>query len=535
MLVWEFLTENAADRPDKTAVVCGDRRVTYAELERASGRFARTLIDRGMKPGDRIAILTENSIEAAVAIFGILRAGCVFLVMSQTIKLDKLEFILNDCGARGLVTDPVFLNMAAEVGRKVESLDLVVCCGDRAGCERSDPSIVRFDPSQEGGTVDLEVTSIDADVAALIYTSGSTGFPKGVTVSHLNVVSAATSITTYLENTADDVIINALPLSFDYGLYQLLMSVKVGATLVLEKSFAYPFKFIERIQQEKVTGVPGVPTIFAVLLQMQKIDPALLDGVRYVTNTAAALHPTTIEKIRRLFRNAKVYSMYGLTECKRVSYLPPEELDRRPTSVGRGMPNERVEVVDEAGNPTPPGVVGELVVTGSNVMLGYWNRPEETAEVIRPGRYPWQRVLHTGDLFTRDEEGFLYFVARKDDIIKSRGEKVSPSEVERIIYEIDGVREAAVVGVPDSILGHAVKAFVVPVAPGVLTAKEVVNHCACRLESFMVPQQIEFLNDLPKTSSGKISRRKILDTLDAKARGGESGAPHHQSELTADD
>lgn len=521
MLVWEFLVESAVEQPDKTAIVCGERRVTYAELDGSSGRFAEALIDRGMMPGDRIAILAENSVEAAVAIFGILKAGCVFLVLSQTIKADKLEFILNDCGARGVVTEPVFLNVVQEAGGTAESLDLVLCCGDSTTSESSDPSVVWFDEADGTGPFDLDVTSIDTDVAALIYTSGSTGFPKGVTVSHLNIISAATSITTYLENTADDVIINALPLSFDYGLYQLLMSVKVGATLVLEKSFAYPFRFVERIQQEHVTGVPGVPTIFAMLLQMRKLDPSLLDGVRYVTNTAAALPPSMIERLRRLFRNAKIYSMYGLTECKRVSYMPPDELDRRPTSVGRGMPNQRVEIVDESGNLVPPGVVGELVVTGSNVMLGYWNRPEETSEMIRPGSFPWERVLHTGDLFTRDEEGFLYFVSRKDDIIKSRGEKVSPSEVERVIYEIDSVREVAVVGVPDSIMGEAVKAFIVPVEGKTLTAKEVLHHCARRLESFMVPKQIEFRDSLPKTSSNKISRRELMQTADAEERDGE--------------
>ena len=509
MLVWEFLAESAAERPDKAAVVCGQRRVTYAELDCSSGRFAEVLIDRGMMPGDRVAILAENSVEAAVAIFGVLKAGCTFLVLSQTIKADKLEFILNDCGARGVVTQPVFLNMVQEARGAAESLDLVVCCGDPAVFESSDPPVVWFDEAEATGAADLDVMSIDADVAALIYTSGSTGFPKGVTVSHLNIVSAATSITTYLKNTADDVIINALPLSFDYGLYQLLMSVKIGATLVLEKSFAYPFKFVERIQLERVTGVPAVPTMFAVLLQMKNLAPSLFDGVRYVTNTAAALPPSIIQKLRRLFRNAEIYSMYGLTECKRVSFLPPDQLDRRPTSVGRGMPNERVEVVDESGNPVPPGVVGELVVTGSNVMLGYWTRPEETAEMIRPWRYPWERVLHTGDLFTRDEDGFLYFVSRKDDIIKSRGEKVSPAEVERIIHEIEDVADAVVVGIPDSILGQAIKAVVVRAAGSQLSAREVIGHCASRLENFMIPKEVEFRDALPLTPSGKVSRRPL--------------------------
>ena len=218
--------------------------------------------------------------------------------------------------------------------------------------------------------------------------------------------------------------------------------------------------------------------------------------------------------------------MYGLTECKRVSYLPPEELDRRPTSVGKGMPNEQVYIVDEFGNPVPPGDVGELVVRGSNVMLGYWNRPEETARVIRPGHFPWERVLYTGDLFTMDADGFLYFISRKDDIIKSRGEKVSPSEVERIIHELDKVREAVVVGVPDPILGQAIMAFVVPVEGVKLTEKEVIFHCARRLENFMVPKDVEIRVSLPITATGKINRRVLQQAVGAaplEDEGGSSG------------
>ena len=513
MLVGDFLARSAERFPEKTAIICGERRVTYAELEELTNRFAWALIEGGVTPGDRVAVLLENSVEAAVAIFGILKAGGIFLVISQTVKADKLRFILDDCAAKAIVTQSVFVDMVGAIDASVESLNLIILCGMQVTADSLSSPVICFEKDFSSfPSSNPEGVSIDADVAALIYTSGSTGFPKGVTVSHLNVVSAANSITEYLENVEEDVIINVLPLSFDYGLYQLLMSVKMGATLVLEKSFAYPFKVFESIHKERVTGFPGVPTVFAVLLQMKDLNPELFDSVRYVSNTAAALPPAHIRRLRDVFRNARIYSMYGLTECKRVSYLPPEELDRRPTSVGKGMPNEQIYIVDDSGNPVPPGVVGELVVRGSNVMLGYWNRPEETAKVIRPGRFPWERVLYTGDLFTMDEDGFFYFVSRKDDIIKSRGEKVSPSEVERIIHELDDVKEAAVVGVPDEIMGQALKAFVVPVEAARLTEKEVIFHCARRLENFMVPKEIEFRDELPKTSSGKISRKDLQQT-----------------------
>ncbi len=321
--------------------------------------------------------------------------------------------------------------------------------------------------------------------------------------THANVVFAASSIIQYLENVPQDVVINVLPLSFDYGLYQLLMVFKFGGTLVLERSFAYPAAILKRIEQEQVTGFPGVPTVFALLLQMNlsKFD---LSSIRYLTNTAAALPVEHIQRLREAFPWARLYSMYGLTECKRTLYLPPQELDRRPGSVGIAIPGTEVWIEDENGNRLGPGEIGELVVRGSHVMQGYWNDPQETARRYRPGRYPAERLLYTGDLFKMDEEGFLYFVSRKDDVIKSRGEKVAPREVEGVIYKLPGVVETAVVGVPDEILGQAIKAFVVRGDGCEITEQDVLRHCRQHLEDFMVPQHVEFRDSLPKTSSGKI-------------------------------
>jgi acyl-CoA synthetase (AMP-forming)/AMP-acid ligase II len=352
--------------------------------------------------------------------------------------------------------------------------------------------------------------NIDVDLAALIYTSGSTGKPKGVMMTHLNMVSAATSITTYLENTPDDIIIDLLPLAFDYGLYQLLMTFKVGATLILERGFAYPYVLIETLMREKVTGLPLVPTISSILLQMN-LSQFKFPHLRYISNTAAALPTEHIRKLRELFPHVKLYSMYGLTECKRVSYLPPDQIDIRPTSVGKGMPNEEVYVVDENGNKLGPHQVGELVVRGSNVMKGYWELPQETASMLRDAKLAWpEKVLFTGDLFTQDEEGYLYWVGRRDDIIKTRGEKVSPKEVEDVLYAQPGIVEAAVVGIPDAILGQAIKAFVTVKPGAALTEQDVLRHCKQCLEDFMVPRSVEFCESLPKTGTGKISKRELV-------------------------
>ena len=310
----------------------------------------------------------------------------------------------------------------------------------------------------------------------------------------------------YLGLKENDVILCALPLAFDYGLYQLLMSVKVGATLVLERSFTFPIKILEQMADERVTVFPGVPTMFSLLMNLKGLDKFDLASLRMITNTAAALSEEHIRRLRGLFPQATLFSMYGLTECKRVTYLPPEQLDIRPTSVGRGMPNEEVWLVDDTGKRVPNGSTGELVIRGSNVMRGYWENPAETAKRLRPGPIPGEMVLYSGDLFRTDDDGWLYFVARRDDIIKSRGEKVSPREVENAIYSLEGVQDAVVIGVKDELLGEAIKAFIVQKDGYALNEREVIRHCLARLENFMAPKYVEFVLELPKTDTGKIKR-----------------------------
>jgi acyl-CoA synthetase (AMP-forming)/AMP-acid ligase II len=284
------------------------------------------------------------------------------------------------------------------------------------------------------------------------------------------------------------------------------MTLKVGATLVLEGSFAFPFKVLELMASERVTVFPGVPTMFSILLNLNGLEKLDLSSLRMITNTAAALSEAHIQQLRALFPQATLFSMYGLTECKRVTFLPPEQLDIRPASVGRGMPNEEVWLVDDSGHRLPNGSIGELVIRGSHVMRGYWENPMETSKQLRPGPIPGEMVLYSGDLFRTDEEGWLYFVARQDDIIKSRGEKVSPREVENAIYSLEGVLDAMVVGVQDDLLGEAIKAFVVQKAGYALSKREVIRHCLGRLENFMAPKYVEFVVELPKTDTGKHNR-----------------------------
>jgi amino acid adenylation domain-containing protein len=494
MRVEQFLHDSARRHPQKAALVCGARRVSYAELRDAVLRLAAALRRRGVARGDRVVLFLDNSPEAVVGLFAALQVGAVFSLVNPGTKLDKLAYILNNCTARAVLTEPRLLPLATEAAKSAPSVEVVL--------SSPFPDEDGFEDAPQG---------IELDLAMIVYTSGSTGFPKGVMMTHQNVVAAATSITTYLESRADDVVLSVLPLAFDYGLYQALMCAKVGATLVLEKSFTYPAVLLERMKREAVTGLPLVPTLAAVLLQLKDLAPGAFPSLRYLTNTAAALPPAHIARLQALFPSARLYSMYGLTECKRCTYLPPEQLAARPGSVGIAIPGTEAYVVDEGGRRAPPGVVGELVIRGPHVMKGYWGDPEATERALRPGPYPWEKVLYTGDLFRCDEEGYLYFVARKDDIIKSRGEKVSPKEVESVLYELAGVREAAVIGVPDPILGMAIKA-VVAADPGAgLTEREVIRHCARRLEEFMVPKHVEFRSALPKSENGKISRSRVAE------------------------
>lgn len=512
MQIEEFLEHNAERTPEKTALICGPHHLTYAALETRSNQLAHVLLSNGLCRWDRVVVYAPNCLETALAVFAVLKAGGVFVLVNPTTKREKLTYILNNCRATALITVDRLLPTVLGATSETPYLRVVLAGGTKPD---------QLPPPREGRCwLSLEAASqcqpsqpcarknIDVDLAALIYTSGSTGRPKGVMMTHSNIVSAMTSITTYLENTSNDVILNVLPLSFDYGLYQLLMACKIGGTLVLEQSFTYPYATLETLVRERVTGFPIVPTICSILLQME-LSTYRFPHLRYITNTAAALPVEHIRKLRRAFPEVKIYSMYGLTECKRVSYLPPAQIDIRPGSVGRGMPNEEVYIVDEQNQRLPPNVVGELVVRGANVMKGYWELPEETDRVLKPGPFPNEKVLYTGDLFRADEDGYLYFVGRKDDIIKTRGEKVSPREVEDVLSAHPKVAEAAVIGVPDDTLGNAICAFVT-LKPGAATdERELLGFCADRLEDFMVPKFVQIRAALPKSSNGKIAKREL--------------------------
>ena len=514
----DFLARSASLLPEKIALVCGPRRLTYREIDDAANQLARGLQELGVSRGDRVVLHLENSVEAVISIFGVLRAGAAFVPVGSTVKSDKLSYILNDCEAVVLIVDQRGQQVAADaLHRSLGVAATVVVGGGGDAVTAAGFRVVPFlnlvvDPGR-GAVSRPQVGAIDLDLAALVYTSGSTGRPKGVMLTHVNVVAAATSISDYLGNTENDVILDVLPLSFDYGLYQVFLAFKVGARLILERSFVYRTVMLDLLEREGVTALPIVP-MMAVLLMRHDLSAYAL-SLRYLTNTGAVLPPAHIAALREQFPAVRIFSMYGLTECKRVSFLPPEEIDQRPTSVGKPMDNVEVYVADESGALRETGV-GELVVRGSNVMQGYWRAPEDTARVLKPGRFPGEQLLYTGDLFHIDADGYMHFQGRLDDLIKSRGQRVSPKEVENVIYELPGVTAVSVVGVPDEMRGTCIKAFVCADLTEVLLEQQVLRHCAQRLEDFMVPKMVEFVDAIPRTESGKPLRRELA-TREASA------------------
>lgn len=432
----------------------------------------------------------SNGIPMAAAVYAVLRAGAAFSPISPEIVPAKLERIVADVGAAVVVCE------AATREKVVAAVPdgAVVVAGDATPASGG-----------EGGFAPM----VAPDLAAVIYTSGSTGEPKGVTLTHGNMSFVADSIIESIDMEPSDRILCVLPLYFGYGLYQMLTCVRLGATLVLESGFGAGGRIVQLLEEREITGFAAVPTIYQLLLSLPGIGEHELPHLRCLTNAGAGLPTPVVRAVRSAFPDARLYLMYGQTECQRVCRLDPEEVDEHPDSVGTAIPGTEAWVEDEDGEVAAPGVVGELMVRGPHVMQGYWGNEAATDRKLRPGRWPWERVLATGDLFRADERGYLYFVGRRDDIIKSRGQKVAPREVEDVLHAFPGVRDAAVVGVPDDLLGEAVHAHV-SAEPGVeLEAKALKRHCAGSLESHMVPKRIVIHAELPRIGSGKIDRRTL--------------------------
>ncbi|MEI8113893.1 MAG: AMP-binding protein [Bacteroidia bacterium] len=510
-LLGEALEFSFRNHPLKTAAIYKEKEYSFTILKVSAENLAYHLVNAGIRKGDRVAIFMNNSWECMVSIYGITIAGGVFLVVNPQTKASKLNYILNDSGAKIVVSEILLVN---ELKLALEGLkdlqDVIISGGNRQFSEYIDFEEVILDNSKSTTLPKI----IPNDLAALIYTSGSTGFPKGVMMTHQSMVFTSWSLIEYLRLTENERIMLVLPLAFDYGLYQLIMSITIGGTLIIEQSFNFPPTIFRQIEQLKPTVFPGVPSIYAMMIATHKKTGITFDCIQKITNTAAALPAEFISDLKKIFPNALIFKMYGLTECKRVCYLEPELIDSKTTSVGKAIPGTEVFLLSEDGSPVLPGESGILYVRGPHVMAGYWNNEELSKEMLKPGKIPGEQILCAHDLFKMDEDGFLYFQGRNDDIIKTRGEKVSPIEVENIIYKIDGAKEVAVLGIPDMILGESIVAFITMHDGINFTEKEIQMICKSQLETFMVPQRIVFLPEMPKSSNGKIDKKELKKYLD---------------------
>ncbi len=517
-LLGEALSLSAKNNPGKTAIISKGKEYTFGELKESADNLAAHFIRVGIEKGDRIAIYMENGWEGVVSIYAATLSGGVFLVINPQTKADKLQYILKDSGAKILVSSGRLKNELSLALENAQTIEEVVIAGKSEEMQKiSRFRWINFEDAIDSKNQPVFLPNIiPNDLAALIYTSGSTGFPKGVMMTHQSMVFTSWSLIQYLRLTGDDRIMLLLPLAFDYGLYQLIMAITIGGTLIVEQSFIFTASIYKNIGKYQPTVFPGVPTVYAMMIASNKETGLSFPCIEKVTNTAAALPAELIPDLKKLFPNALIFSMYGLTECKRVCYLEPELIDQKPGSVGKAIPGTEVFLLSENGEPVKQGDRGILHIRGPHVMLGYWNQEELSAQMLKKGKLPGEKILCSNDWFKMDEEGFLYFGGRNDDIIKTRGEKVSPVEIENILYKINGVKEAAVMGIPDCIMGESIVSYITTHPFVQLTEKEIQRECSLHLESFMVPQKVIFIEEMPKSSNGKIDKNLLKNNFIAQ-------------------
>jgi acyl-CoA ligase (AMP-forming) (exosortase A-associated) len=513
-LFHELVSAAAKRTPQGIALQDNGRRLDYAALETEVDQIAELYLALGLGRSDRVAVYLEKRLETVSALFGAARAGGVFVPLNPLLKAHQVAHILNDCNVHILVTSPERLELLRPVLAACPDLRAVVLIG-MPGDPVPGIELVSWE-ERKPTTGQRPHRVIDTDMAAILYTSGSTGLPKGVVLSHRNLVAGAASVSRYLENTADDRILVVLPLSFDYGLSQLTTTFYVGATAVL-MNYLLPMDVIRMLEREVITGLAAVPSLWMQLTPL-KWPEAVGTRLRYITNSGGHMPGAVLSVLRSKLPETRIFLMYGLTEAFRSTYLPPEEVVRRPDSIGKAIPNAEVMVVREDGSLCEPGETGELVHRGIHVSMGYWNAPELTAKHFRPapgqpaGLPLTEIAVWSGDSVRMDGEGYLYFVGRHDEMIKTSGYRVSPTEVEDEVYATGMVSEAAAIGVPHPVLGQAI--VLVACMTDQHTSGEAALLEACRRELplYMVPSKIIIRQaSLPRNPNGKFDRRRLAD------------------------
>ncbi|MBL8328708.1 MAG: AMP-binding protein [Rubrivivax sp.] len=492
------LLDSPAIRAEAVAIVDGERQWTHGQLRAEVERTAGLIRRAGVQRGERVALLLPKSLEECAGLLAASRADAVVVPINPVLKPAQIRHVLADCEARLLLTRRETL---AALGDGLQGLEhLQVLCVEEATTELPPPV-----PPAQG---------IAADLAAILYTSGSTGAPKGVMLTHGNLLAGTRIVRSYLDISAADRILSVLPFSFDYGLNQLLTVIEQGARIVL-LSFQLGDQIVRQLARHEITGLAGVPTVWALLTRAAPSLPRTpLPHLRYITNSGGAVPEATVRRLRELLPQTQIFLMYGLTEAFRSTFLPPQEVDRRPTSIGKAIPECEVFVVNALGQRAAPGEPGTLVHRGPTVSMGYWRRPDDTARVLRPNPLRpategGETVCWSGDLVTTDEEGFLYFVGRQDAMIKSAGYRISPSEVEDQLMSSGAFRQVAVIGLPDEWVGQRVCAVAVASGQGPGVA-EVLAQAAQQLPAHMLPSRIDLVDELPTTPNGKVDYKQLV-------------------------
>ncbi len=502
--------------PDAPALTDRAGTLLYGQLTQAVEATAAGLIEHGLRRGDRVAVWLPKRSEKAIALYGAMRAGGVAVPVNALLKAPQVAHILRDCAVTALVTTAARL---VDLTREIPDL-----AGLRVAITVDEPASAGRPNCVALGWHDLlsappriAPSAIDTDVAALFYTSGSTGKPKGVMLSHRNLVTGARSVSSYLGNTPDDRLLAVLSFSFDYGFSQLTTAFAVGASVVL-LDYLLPQEVLLTLERERITGLAAVPPIWIQLADLRWPDTAR-ETLRYLTNSGGTMPRATLSKLRQAVPKTQVFLMYGLTEAFRSTYLPPEEVDRRPDSIGKAIPGAEVLVCRPDGTPCAVGEPGELVHRGALVSVGYWNDPERTAERFRPvphmagGRPQPELAVWSGDIVRRDADGFLYFIGRRDEMIKTSGYRVSPTEVEEEAYATGLVGDVIAVGVPHARLGHAI-VLVATVPTGAVAATDsLMAALRRRLPRYLVPLAVDWRDKLPRTANGKFDRAQVRQEL----------------------
>ena len=524
-LLHQLLTNNSNVTPSKIAISHKKNSWSYEQLTQLVEKQAKAFIGINLSLQQRVAIYLPKQIETVTSFLSITLAGGVFVPINPVLKAPQVDHIINDCNVQILITSKSRLTGLSNILNNCPDLHTIIVI-DKESPDHSDypcQHILSWQDFINHAKNQVPPQLIDTNMAAILYTSGSTGKPKGVVLSHCNIISGAQSVAEYLNITAKDTLLAVLPFSFDYGLNQLTSSLLQGSSCVL-LDYLLPRDVIKALTTYKITGLAAVPPLWSQLANLEW--PESIDQhLRYLTNSGGKMPKSVLNTIRTKVPSSQFYLMYGLTEAFRSTYLPPEQLEKRPDSMGKAIPNAEVLVVREDGSLCAPHEPGELVHKGSLVAMGYWNDPEKTAERFKPApnklkELPLTEIaVWSGDQVSMDEEGYLYFVGRKDDMLKTSGYRVSPTEIEEIIYSSGMVKEAAAIGIPHHTLGQAIIVIISTEQIKQFNEAELIKLCKLQLANFMVPARIIALAELPKNPNGKIDRKTLttnyLDVLNS--------------------